>query len=479
MRLQIVDDQPVTAAAAVDEEAPPVDEEAPDEAQPDEAPAATTNRFRALMTVEDEWSGDRRQFAADSLTWADLPLPLTGLDKVTEAHQEAVVVGHFDRIERIGNEVWGYGEWATTADAVHIRSLVRGEHLKGVSVDVDSFDWELLITPEMQAEEAAFTEALEAIFDEDGDGEAELPEPETDADGNQVIPMNEPKMRITSGRIVSACIVPMPAFQAGQIWDEDPDSELDAITAAADSPSVALVAAAIPVRPPLDWFAKPSFAGFTPWSVSDDGKVYGHLASWSDCHISFPDQCVPPPRSATSYAHFLQGEIVTDDGVRVPVGQITMGCGHADTHLSAAEAAAHYDNVGTAIADVFAGEDKFGIWIAGALKPDVTPAQVRDAMAAGVSGDWRWVAGNLELVGILNVNVPGFNRANPRVAAYVHGLVAGGAIRSMVVPFNGPGAKAPADPAADRRVRTLIAAAVGRTPAQRRAELRAIVHKES
>jgi hypothetical protein len=237
MRLAIVaDDPPVTAAVAapadapVDGEAPPVNGEAPDPATPPDPPSATKDRFRALLTVEGEWSGDRRQFATDSLTWADLPLPLTGLDKVTEAHLDAVVIGHMDRIERTGSEVWGYGVWATTADAVHIRSLVREQHLKGVSVEVDSFEWELLVTPEMQAEEQQFMDQMDALFDED----AEAPPPvelATDAEGNQVIPMNDPKMRVTSGRIVSACVVPMPAYQEGQIFDEDPNSPLEVLTA--------------------------------------------------------------------------------------------------------------------------------------------------------------------------------------------------------------------------------------------------------
>jgi hypothetical protein len=76
--------------------------------------------------------------------------------------------------------------------------------------------------------------------------------------------------------------------------------------------------------------------------------------------------------------------------------------------------------------DVAAGEDAHGIWIAGALRPDVTPEQVRAFRASAVSGDWRPIGAGLELVAVCSVNVPGF--MNPRAEA----LAAGGAIMALV-----------------------------------------------
>jgi hypothetical protein len=237
----------------------------------------------------------------------------------------------------------------------------------------------------------------------------------------------------------------------------------------------AALTAAAPLRPPLEWFARPAFDAYTPWTITDHGQVYGHIARWDDCHISFPDQCIPPPRSATAYAYFLHGECVCDDGTRVPVGQITMETGHASHHMSAFDAISHYDNTGTAAADVMAGEDRFGIWVAGALRPHLAPEQVRASMAAGVSGDWRDIAGNLELVAVLNVNVPGFNGRSPRVS----GLVASGRVESVSVPLHAPRAQTMGlDPATVRRLRALIASSVGRDPATRRAEIRRRIHPE-
>lgn len=110
----------------------------------------------------------------------------------------------------------------------------------------------------------------------------------------------------------------------------------------------------------------------------------------------------------------------------MPVGQVTLGTGHAPIYASAQAAAAHYDNTGTAVADVRAGSDVYGIWVAGALRPGVTDTQVRALRGAALSGDWRRINGPLRLVGLLAVNVPGF--PIPRAAA----LVASGGPVSLV-----------------------------------------------
>jgi len=57
---------------------------------------------------------------------------------------------------------------------------------------------------------------------------------------------------------------------------------------------------------------------------------------------------------------------------------------------------------------VVAGEDAHGIWVAGALRPDVTPSQIRAFRASSPSGDWRPINGRLELVAVCQVSVPGF-----------------------------------------------------------------------
>jgi hypothetical protein len=82
---------------------------------------------------------------------------------------------------------------------------------------------------------------------------------------------------------------------------------------------------------------------------------------------------------------------------------------------------AHYDDTATVMADVAIGEDSFGIWIAGAVRPDATDEQVRKLTASSLSGDWREIGGQLELVAALCVPMPGFPLAVIEEAFVAHG----------------------------------------------------------
>jgi hypothetical protein len=229
-----------------------------------------------------------------------------------------------------------------------------------------------------------------------------------------------------------------------------------------------------PVVPPGEWFDPPLLTGPTPLTVTDEGQVFGHLATWGQCHIGF-NQCVTPPVSMTNYAHFRTGEILTEEGLRFAVGQITLGTGHADQQANARAAARHYDHTGSAVADVIAGEDEFGIWVAGALRSTVAPEQIRELMAADVSGDWRRVGGNLELVGILAVNVPGFPKVR---VAEVDGLVASLSLRAYAGEREVTAVdRLRAERATDRVEQ--IASRINRSRADRIAELTARIKQEA
>ncbi len=193
-------------------------------------------------------------------------------------------------------------------------------------------------------------------------------------------------------------------IEQGFVFDS---SELIASLMADDGDEADAIVASIPVHPPAEWFANPELDGPTPITITSDGRIYGHAALWGTCHLGNPrgaGVCVQPPRSQTDYGLFHLGELETAEGARVPVGQITLDTGHAPLGASARSAAAHYDDTGSVVADVGAGEDEHGIYFAGALRPDATPEKVRKLLAAKISGDWR----GGELVGMLAVNVPGF-----------------------------------------------------------------------
>lgn len=178
----------------------------------------------------------------------------------------------------------------------------------------------------------------------------------------------------------------------------------------------ALLAANFPVKPPRQWFSDPQLKGITPLTIDNAGRVYGHIAAWHTSHIGMAGG-VKPPKSKSNYAFFRTGVVETDSGDFVDVGQITLAGGHAPLEATAARAVAHYDDTNSAIMDVAAGEDAYGIWVAGALRPDVSEAQVRAIRASSVSGDWRPINGRLELVAVCAVNCPGFPIPRARVAS--------------------------------------------------------------
>lgn len=182
----------------------------------------------------------------------------------------------------------------------------------------------------------------------------------------------------------------------------------------------ALTAGALELwQPPVAWFSDPRLSLPTGITITDEGRIYGHAAQWGSCHIGNDGACIQPPREA-EHPYYQTGEVKCDDGTRVAVGQITVGTGHAPLHLGAGPAAEHYDNTGSAVADVAVGNDAHGIWVAGAVRPGVDPLKVYELQAAGqVSGDWRRIGGQLRLVGLLAVNVPGFPvpRMRARVAS--------------------------------------------------------------
>lgn len=192
-----------------------------------------------------------------------------------------------------------------------------------------------------------------------------------------------------------------------------------------------LVAAALPLdheAPPAAHFSNPNFTEPTPLTVTEDGRVMGHMAIWGTCHLTHTNRgkCVTPPHSKSGYAYFATGAVLTKEGAEIPVGQITLGTGHAAEALNAKQTLAHYDNSGKAVADITVGEDQFGIWFSGSLRPGVTAKQVRTLRAHPLSGDWRRMAGNLELVATLCVNVQGFPVPRPK------GRVTSGVMQSLV-----------------------------------------------
>lgn len=219
------------------------------------------------------------------------------------------------------------------------------------------------------------------------------------------------------GTIMGATIVPHAAFE---------DARIDVVTAGGMMRVVrpetltASAAGMAPIDPPREWFETRETDIPCPLTITDEGRIYGHLATWGECHAGFSGVCRMAPHSSSEYKFFHLGEIKTAEGDRVAVGKITVGrAGHAPIDLSAAEVIEHYDNTGCVVAFVKATDGRRGIWLSGAIRSDAPAEKVRDLMANPPSGDWRSVNGSLELQGVLSVVIPGFPvpRSEARIVA--------------------------------------------------------------
>lgn len=342
-------------------------------------PAATIPRmptFTAVLANLGVRTDDGRILDTTmDLRFRDTPLPLRWQRQDVPEHMEAFTVGVIDSIELDGATIRATGHMLDTAEAAEAETQIR-EGVTAPSVDLADVAWELR------------TEDGKPITDGDDISEDE-----------QVV------FVVTSAIVTAATLVSIPAFGDTSITLDDTETGDDQAPVVAAALTAATEAR---FRPDPTMFANPNLDGPTPLHMTDDGRIIGHLAVFNTCHVGISDHCVTAPRSATGYAHFHTSAVETLAGERIPVGRLTVGGGHAEHGLGFRAAVAHYDDTGTCWAYVRAGEDDHGIWVAGVLHPDATDAQVREGLSAPLSGDWRTIGGNLELVAALSVNTPGF-----------------------------------------------------------------------
>lgn len=402
-----------------------------------------------IMVIEGTWTGDWRYIDSGSLTWRDLPIPAMALTQTTDSHTGADLVGQITSIERkeFGSDavnsrtgeqyppgtsyLVGNGRFTNNTKASEISELVREGFLRGVSIDLGDAVSDIMMVDQFgnEVEDDGEMDLFDILFGFAADGEEEKPK----------LFMGE---KIRSGRVMGATICPFPAFEGAYVTVGDVAMSASA-RVEESGPSfmtlqtfskrkvTSLAAAAAPMRPPYRWFTNPNFNQPTAIEIDEEGRIWGHLAIFSECHMGYQSTCVNAPHSQSDYAYFQVGCVLTDEGIVVPTGTITMNTGHAELWQEKDSAKAHYDNTGTAVADICAGDDDHGIWIAGALRPDVDELSVRRLRGAALSGDWRQVGGQLELVAALAVNVPGFpiTRPKARVASGMpQSLVAAGRV---------------------------------------------------
>lgn len=329
----------------------------------------------AVLAVIGEPTSDGRILVDGiDLSVRELPLPLQWCEQVEGGHLSSYTVGVIESASMQGGRVTGSGYILNTDEADQAAELIQHK-VSGPSVDLAGAEWKYV-----DAQGNEITDLYDAM--------------ESDT---------EIFMAITKAELIGTTLVAMPAFGTTSITLNADREERD----------VGLVASAAAEFRPREYdprlFADPQLSGPTLPTMGEDGRIYGHLAVWNQCHRSIQSECVLVPHSPSEYSHFHTSPALRmTDGSKLPVGRLTVGTGHADPRMGARPAAAHYDNTGSCFALVRVGEDSHGVWFSGVAHPLASAEQIEAGITAPLSGDWRNMGSGLDLIAALAVNTPGF-----------------------------------------------------------------------
>lgn len=390
------------------------------------------NGWRGVLAALDVPTGDNRivRTPEGGVRLRTPPLSLLWQERLAAGHDGAVVAGRIDRAW-LGTTDSGVqvimGEGPLDLGGEHGREAARlmaEGYFNGASMDPDEVTFR-----------EEFHDAAGAVVDPEG---MDLDDFYDAWDAGDLTLF----MVMTDWRMMGATLTSQPAFNETRLealFDYAPTGaqagDLEAVLAAAGEhyePLSGPLVGAVVQPVPAEHYDDPHLSRLTPLTVTDDGRVFGHIAGWDSCHVGFGDTCIAAPRSLTAYAHFHLGEIVTDRG-RLAAGKLTHGGGHADPKLGYRAAIEHYDNVASAVCGVRAGEDEFGIWVAGRVLAGVDAPTIERFLLCPPSGDWRRIGGNLELVAACSVAVPGF--PVPRTLAAAAGGIQGSLIAAGTAPL--------------------------------------------
>lgn len=330
------------------------------------------------IAVLGEETTDNRILADDGdFTFADTPMALQWTERNEGGHMGSCTVGVIEKMSKKDNKILGSG-YLLNIDPAEKAANLLAHKVASPSADMGRAEWHYT------DEKGNKLDSNEAIMEHLENG-------------------GSLRRKITKGHIVGATLVPFPAIGSATL----------ALDAERQSRDVGLVAAAQASFSPRVYahahFEDPKLSRPTPLTMDENGRIYGHLAVFGQCHRSVQSECVMVPRSPSEYAHFHTSPPVRlDDGKRLAVGRLTVGTGHADPRLRPAPAAAHYDNTGACFALVRAGEDEHGVWVSGVAAPWATTEQIEMGLHSPLSGDWRNFGQGLDLVAALSVNTPGF-----------------------------------------------------------------------
>jgi hypothetical protein len=370
--------------------------------------------WTGILTIEGEPTGDGRLIEKGALVWDEGPWPLKF--DLAESDHTAAVIGTINRVWRDGANIRGEGTIHDDSDNEDIRAWAKRavELLEagngGVSVEMDEQEVELRVD---KATWEQWQESMEDMLE----GEApEAEEPEV-KDGRVTVEKwrFDDWLEVTVGaRFRAAAIVDVPAFADAEIM-------------------AAVISIAASVEP--NAFANPKFGanGDTdarlvwqtpqrpeevggwgcPLTITDDGRVFGHASLHFRCHGAY-EQCLTPQMLGSSMSQWLIGDAT---GTGIPTGPIIADTTHGVTADGKIKSHDHLANTGLAVADVAAGTDAFGVWVAGRVRPGISEAALAALKGSALSLEWHRVGNKLQIVGALAVNSPGYLIQRKGIAA--------------------------------------------------------------
>src|SRR5690606_9211687 len=253
-----------------------------------------------------------------------VPLPLRYR---LEGDHDGTVIGTIDRVVRDGGVLRIFG-WLHDSEHPDIAALVTrveeliAERLAGLSVGLDSIDAEIRVRPE--------------LMEELNDDEVNAADPgKVDAEGRVVVFRWRHKDQVTAftgARIREVSVVDQAAIFPGSglelISEEAVAAAGGRVDPAFTNPAFGKdgdVDARLSWQDPL----RPDEAGHwgAALTVTDGGRIYGHLATKGRCHSGYGDACLNIATIDPSYtfSDYLVGDA---PGSGLPSGTIIAGESH-------------------------------------------------------------------------------------------------------------------------------------------------------
>lgn len=351
-----------------------------------------------------------RDFTDVAWSWRDPAASLVPLmfQSKNAGHYDADLVGFFTEIANASGTVTARGRFYDSEAGQAARDVLLDDRPFGVSVDP--------------------TEAVEAEYD--------FVCTEWTDDGFECLAAEE-TVKFLAYEIGGATMHPFQGFDKAQVLLDPNPAAASVAPVRASAPSTRPKRALLQLAPPQPGVEflpgvmgedvlveqtdrEGNVLGFAvPLTIGEpdeDGYRYGyaHLSYWSQCHTGEPwgpGICASAQPSKTGYRDFHAGEVLCDDGTRVPTGRLVVGCEHSDA-FDVQGVRDHLAQAGMGWASAHVVDDTHGPWISFVLEPNLSESQVRMLRSLSLSGEWVG-----ELGGILSVNASGLPVQREKIAA--------------------------------------------------------------